>query len=440
MLLLLAPAFSSRAQNLDSLFIRFQLDSANVDLSYDGNAARLQQFETSFAQQYGDRNPAGIQIDIYAGASPEGSYNRNIALGQARAESIASLLHERLGDRVGTIELHNLGPRWDDLYKLVEASNEPWRDEVLQILRADYAADPRFLDPREKRLRALHGGEVWSVLLNRYLAPLRSGGGAGIAGGAPVGSAGTVVVSWHQERDTVFIRDTVVIREVPAPREKDTIVIIHENYVTGVPVVVNTPKERQLADQTKAWALKTNLLLWGVVAPNLEVEIPLGNRNRWSLEFETFAPWFIWNRNAQASQAVNVGVEARLWLGNRKYHRWLDGWHLGLALAGGYYDWEWLPSDGYQGEYANVYFNIGWQHRFGKNKNWAIDLGFGVGAMGTQYRHYYGGSVYPEGREEDWDQHLIWHDTGYYLWPGPCHANISIVYLFNFKDKKTHRE
>ena len=456
-LLLLIACFYSRAQETDSLFFRFSLGSTDVDLSYSGNGARLQQFEEQFKQQYAGRNPAGIQIDVYAGASPEGSRNRNMELGQARAESIAALLRERLGEQAGTIELHNLGPRWDDFYNLVAASDEPWRDEVLSILRRDYAADPRYLDPREMHLRALRDGEVWPVLLKRYLAPLRSGGGAGVAGGAPVGSAGTVVVSWHPERDTVVIRDTVFVappavapdtvvvvvpvmapdtvfvHEPSAPRERDTIVIIHD-YVAPVRV----KKEPEKQDQTPAMAIKTNLALWGVVAPNLEVEFPLGRSNRWSLEAEVFAPWFIWNKNARASEFLNVGVEGRYWLGDRQYHRCLDGWHLGLALAGGYYDWEWKQSDGYQGEYLNLYFNIGWQHRFGKN--WAVDLGVGVGAMGTQYRHYYGGSVYPEGREEPWDEHLIWHDTGYFLWPGPCHVNFSIVYLINFKDKKTHKK
>ena len=342
-------------------------------------------------------------------------------LGQARAEAIAAHLRKRLGNKAGTINLHNLGPRWDDLYDLVAASDEPWRDEVLRIIRADVEADPQHLDPREMRLRRLHDGTVWPELMEKYLAPLRSGG------------SGAVVVSWHPERDTLVIRDTVVIEK--------RVVIVHENYYKpDTTSVVSAPRVRQKADQTKAWAIKTNLLLLGAAAPNLEVEIPLGKRNRWSLEFEAFAPWFIWNNNAQASQAVDLGLEFRLWLGNREYHRWLDGWHLGLALAGAYYDWEWKPSDGYQGEYANAYFNIGWQHRFGRKGNWAIDLGVGIGAMGTQYRHYLGSSVYPEGRKEEWDQHLIWHDTGYYIWPGPCHANFSIVYVINYKDKNRRQK
>jgi len=423
----------------DSVSLRFRLDKSDLDLSFADNARNWERFEQQFRKSFEGRNPIGIQFDIFAGASPEGSRNRNMALGQARAEAIAALVRERLGEMAGTIELHNLGPRWDDLYDMIAASDEPWRDEVLRIIKNDTNADPRWLDPRELRLRELRDGAVWSALQRKYLAPLRSGGSGAAPGTTPApgaGSAGTVVVTWHPERDTIVIRDTVVVMQEPAAR--DTVVIIHENYFPPV-VVAPVPVERQEADQTKSWAIKTNLLLLGVAAPNLEFEIPLGNRNRWSLEFEAFGPWFIWNHNAQASQCINLGIETRLWLGNRKYHRWLDGWHLGLALAGGYYDWEWFPSDGYQGEYANVYFNIGWQHRFGRRKNWAIDLGLGFGAMGTQYRHYYGGSVYPEGREEEWDEHLIWHDTGLFIWPGPCHANISIVYVIDFKDKN-HRK
>jgi len=63
--------------------------------------------------------------------------------------------------------------------------------------------------------------------------------------------------------------------------------------------------------------------------------------------------------------------------------------------------------------------------------HWALDCTLGVGAMATKYRHYYGGSVYPDNHLEPWDEHLIWHDTGHFLWPGPCHASVALVYMFN---------
>ena len=181
--------------------------------------------------------------------------------------------------------------------------------------------------------------------------------------------------------------------------------------------------------QYPAWAVKTNLLLWGVVAPNVQVEIPLDRRNRWSLEAEYFVPWFTWSHNAHASQFHNVGVELRRYLGHRPLRRWLSGWHVGIAVAAGYYDCEWKKHEGYQGEYINTYINIGYQHRWGTH--WALDAGLGVGAMLTKYRHYYGGSVYPDNHLEPWDEHLIWHDSGNYQWYGPCHANLTLAYMFN---------
>ncbi len=418
MLWLLLTPFCAVAQPLsapvvsatDTLEIYFRLDSTSIDMSFGDNTRRWQQFEERFFHDYEGRNAAGIQFDIYAGASPEGPASHNRELGEGRGQAIAELIQTRFGGRVGRIEVHNLGPRWDDLYTSVAASHEPWRDTVLSILSMPEPENSYWRGPRERRLRELYGGKVWPELLARYLAPLRSGG--------------TAVVSWHPERDTLVVKDTLVIR--------DTVVVIHENhhytYYTPVPVEPE-PDTLVPADQTPAWAVKTNFALWSVVAPNVQLELPLGTRNRWSLEVEYFHPWFIWNTNAQASQFLNLGAEIRLWLGNRTYHRWLDGWHIGFAVAGGKYDWEWMTHEGYQGEFLNAYFNFGYQCRLGRH--WALDFGIGAGAVASQYRRYYGGSVYPEGREEAWDQHLIWHSTGRLLWPGVTHLNISLVYLFN---------
>jgi len=221
--------------------------------------------------------------------------------------------------------------------------------------------------------------------------------------------------------DTIYVRDTVYLQPTTV-------------YIGG-----KAPKKEKQkpvpvpADQTRAWALKTNFVLWALAAPNIEFEIPLGTKNQWSIEGECFMPWFRWSDNTKARQCLNLGCEVRYWLGKRQYHRCLDGWHIGAAFAAGYYNIEWKHSDGYQGEYINPYINIGYQHRF--SAHWAVDVGIGVGCMLTKYRHYLGSSVYPEGRTESRDNHLIWHDNGHYVWPGPNHLNISIVYLFNYKKR-----
>ena len=58
---------------------------------------------------------------------------------------------------------------------MIAASQEPWREEVLRILDMPASEDSKTYDPREAKLRALHDGEVWSVLMDKYFPMLRSG-------------------------------------------------------------------------------------------------------------------------------------------------------------------------------------------------------------------------------------------------------------------------
>ena len=401
----------------DTLDVRFKLDSTRVDADYDGNRERFQSFADAFRLHYAHRPKYTVQLDIFAGASPEGTAAHNRMLGQKRANSIKLYLEDSLRLKVGRVNLHNLAARWDDFYDAVYESDEPWRQEVLDIIRMAPSEDEHAWDHRELKLRALHGGSVWPVLLEKYLSPLRSGGSA--------------ILHYYPERDTLFIaygpavRDTVFI--------KDTTVVVHD-YPLPVPRV----KQREKADQSPVWAIKTNLLLVGVLAPNVEVEIPLGTRNRWSLEGEIIFPWWTFSRNAYAEQVLNLGVEARYWLGKREYHPCLDGWHIGLAAAFGYYDLEW-KSRGVQGEYVNGYLNFGYQHRWGKGKRWGVDASLGVGALFTpRHRNYLGSTLFPETHTEPYDDHLMYQDKGSLLWPGASHINVSLMYFLDWKrrDKK----
>jgi hypothetical protein len=411
----------------DSLNIFFKQDSVRIDMDYAGNRSRWESFYHNFLQRYGNKPSASMRLDIYSGASPEGRADYNRWLGESRGNAVRQLVYQHLGEYIPHIIVHNEGPRWHQLYQMVAASNEPWSDEVLLIIDMPASFDDSKQDHRIDMLRRLHGGRVWPQLVERYLKPLRSGASA--------------VLSFEGGRT-----DTIVVREVI--EHYDTV------YVMGGPVVAppkpvrNLRKERRDSIRREllnypSWAVKTNMPLWCVLAPNVEVEIPLGRNNRWSLEAEYFITWLTWSHNANASQFQNWGLELRYWLGKRRHHPWLHGWHVGLAAAAGYYDIEWKKHEGYQGEYVNTYLNIGYQHRWGMH--WGLDASLGLGALFTKYRHYYGGSVYPQNHLEEWDEHLIWYENGRTTWVGPCHANISLVYFFNawpfhFKSKKRAHE
>lgn len=403
---LLAPA-AVGAQNIykqnaneDTLQMVFRVGQSEIDLLYNDNGKRITDFIEHVGTAYADVAPKDLTLTIFTGASPEGPAELNRRLGEQRGIALRNLLLERMAGRVSNVMVVNQGARWGELYNKVKHSEEPWCDDVLRILEHRPTEDSWNSDKREQQLRKLQKGRVWREMSERYLPALRSSGSAVVAKTpAPIG------------KDTIVIRDTVIYLPVPYP----------ELYV----------------DHRKHWAVKTNMLMWGVIAPNIQVEIPLGNCHRWSIEGELFFPWWTWSHNAHAEQFLNLGAELRYWLGDRTLHHTLDGWHIGAGLALGYYDIEWKHSEGYQGEYLNIYCNIGYQLRFGRQKQWLVDAGIALGYIPTTYRHYLGSSRFPVGREEEYDDHLMWQDSGWKHIFGATHANLTIGYVFDAKELYT---
>lgn len=385
----------------DTLNVSFRVGQSEIDLHYKNNEQRVTDFIDHISRHFHDVAPQYMTLTIFAGASPEGPEELNRRLGEQRGIALRKLLLDRMPGRVANITVVNQGARWGDLYKMVEESNEPWRDDVLRILEKRPSDDTWDGDNREQKLRKLNKGRVWRDLSERYLPSLRC-----------IGTAVITELPMPMQKDTVVIRDTVVYLPVPYP----------EIYI----------------DHQKPWAVKTNLLLWGVMAPNVQLEIPLGDCQLWSIEGDIFFPWWTWSHNAHAEQFLNIGAEIRYWLGDRTLHHTLDGWHVGMGLGLGIYDFEWKHSEGWQGEYLNLYCNIGYQHRFGSRRQWLVDGGIALGYIPTKYRHYLGSSTFPIGYEEESDDHLMWQDSGWKHIIGTTHVNVTLGYLFDAKKVYTN--
>lgn len=409
MLLPLMALADMRGSREDTLTIRFRLDSIHVDMGYIDNAKVWATFEENYRKYFATHDSLPLRVDIYSGASPEGPAAHNIWLGENRGVALQNQIRQLLNGRKAKYVIHNEGPRWDALFNVVAASDEPWREEVLRILRQPASPDDSKRDHREQALRTLRGGTVWPVLLKKYLEPLRSGTSA--------------VLSFLNARDTIYMRDTVVLAMTIYPEKKAK----HEK------------KERGPVLRQPVWILRTNMPLLGLGTPNLQAEVSLDRHDRWSVNVEGVFSWWTFSHNAYANQIIYGSAELRRWLGNRAHHHTLDGWHIGLAVAGGYGDVEWR-SEGYQAEVYSAYVNIGWQHRFGKRRQWAFDAGIGLGYAFINWRKYKGSSLFPVGKEEQYDDHLMWQETNHTNWIGTPHLNISIGYVFNLKKQRRNHE
>ena len=400
-----AQARQEGLSGADTLEVRFRLGQSDLDLTYGNNRRDLDAFVGHVKSMDLDSS-ADASICIYAGASPEGPSELNRRLGEQRAVTLRRALEQRLREeglnglasRISTV---NQGARWGGLYKLVSDSDEPWREEVLKVLRKkDRHAADWSTDPREEELRRMRKGAIWHELNTRYLPVLRS--------------SGTAVIM----REPLVVTDQVT-------GQRDTLVLRDTVYYVPEPI----PYREAYSYQGRGWTLKTNLLPWVAATPNIQFEHTLGHKNKWSINVEAMMAWWTLSRNAYANEVIYGSVELRRWLGNRRVRNTLSGWHVGLGVGGGYYDFEW-KSDGYQGEAISGFVNVGYQHRFGRYRQWLVDAGVGVGYLYSPYRKYYGSSKFPVGHEEEYDDHLMWQQTNRLNWPGVVHANISIGYVF----------
>lgn len=125
-----------------------------------------------------------------------------------------------------------------------------------------------------------------------------------------------------------------------------------------------------------SFALKTNLLFDIAITPNLELEIPLGER--WSLNAEYQYGWWLKKSSTFCWQLESGGIELRRWFGNRSERKQLTGWFAGVFLSAGIYDFQLKEEEGCQGEYiAFPGLSLGYTTCIGKNLRMEFSAGFG---------------------------------------------------------------
>ena len=143
------------------------------------------------------------------------------------------------------------------------------------------------------------------------------------------------------------------------------------------------------------------------LAPNIEIEIPVGKR--WSVNLEYKSPWWSNSSKEICYQLISGGIESRYWLGNRELHHRMNGHFFGLYAEGGIYDFQ-FKGDGYQGKYYGAAgFTYGYSTSV--SRHLALEFSLGIGYLTTEYQKYtpYEGS-------------LVWMSSGNYTFIGPTKA------------------
>lgn len=403
LLLSLFPGVCAGQETEDSLsgkplMLYFRIGKSTVDKGYMDNHRTLRHLDGILSDS---TLTARIDsVNILSFASPDGGRAYNERLAQKRSHAVKGYLVWKY-PHLDQYRIHPRpqGENWKELRQLIVADKDlPSRERVLAVI--DGTDDP---DRCKALLKRLDGGAPYRYISGHYLRSLRNA---------------SVCMIWLRQ-------DSLPALSGPARPPMES-----RGETRSLPQPASGRQEAVpvATEKTPLFALKTNLLFDLAAMPNFEVELPLGKRNRYSLNGELMFPWWLMDGDKYCLQILMGGLEGRYWLGsrrNREHREVLTGHFLGLYAGGGKYDLQW-DRDGYQGEFfiaAGV--SYGYAHKIGRNLR--LEYNIGIGLLRTNYEYYHTLDNY---------QTLLWQNNGRYTWLGPTKLKVSLVWMLNRKVKK----
>lgn len=420
------------AQNLGTerkdFILHFRFDRSLVDSGYRNNNHTLRALQELLSDSLTAAAIDTISIRAYSSPDGNGTYNHVLSLRRSRA------MKGYLVWKYPHLDQHSIHTGagvegWEALLPLIEDSPDmPCRKQVMEILASDARAEVK-----EIRLKTVGGGMAYRYIRRNILPELRNA---------------SVCTVWLKKPQFTAILEGIRKETLVSPcldgRSRGVFPLCTEGrdasvtpcmtggaYVTGISGMIGSsqsiaPVFTGKAPKRPFIALKTNLLFDLALMPNVEVEVPFGNR--WSLNGELMFPWWLFDGDKYCLQILSGGLEGRYWLGSRKKRdnrKVLTGHFLGLYAGGGKYDLQW-DRNGYQGEFfiaAGV--SYGYSMPIARNLN--LEFSLGIGLLRTGYEHYHARDNY---------QTLLWQNNGRYTWIGPTKAKVSLVWMLNRKMKK----
>ena len=395
------PFFAVANDTIQRVVIHFDANETRVNPNYKSNNQVIATLDSLFFGHLNTKYINALNVETFVSPDGDESYNRSLIA--RRNDSIKEFL-QRYNSDVGVDKIHffSEGEDWSEFRKLVASdSNLPDREEVLILI--DYHKND--VNKRKQLLRKLNRGIAYRYIVHNIFPELRR-------------SVITIVGETSKLGKEAFepvasVSELVVSRQEEALPDSQPDKSVGESVNEQTCEAVMSEAEGPGKSKT-VLAVKNNLLYDMALAPNIEVEIPLGKR--WSLNTEYKCPWWLNSEHDFCYQLLSGGMEGRYWLGNRQKHNRLTGHFIGLYAEGGIYDFQ-LQGDGYQGKYygaAGVTYGYARQLAL----HFSLEFSLGIGYLTTEYKKY-----------TPYEGDIIWTNSGRYNFIGPTKAKISLVWL-----------
>lgn len=384
----------------DSVKVSFRVGYSRIDLSFGNNRAVIDDFIAKIARANAENAIDSIVVRAYA--SPDGTLRANELLSRRRCEEVADYIASHAGINRAIMVLEPGGIDWSGLRRLVaEDMNVPSREKILEILDNTpvwiFDSKGRIVSGRKKQLMDLAGGRPYRWMLANLFPELRN-------------SVAVVMVyktdAVHSDEKSVSVDNAPAVnevaQEVPEP-ESDAEVAAEEPVLSDI------------MDDSRPclgpFALKTNLLYYAALLPNIEVEWLF--KRRWSVNLEGDVAWYARESHMQSYRLAVVSSELRYWALSPA--PW-QGMYVGALAGWGIYDLE-NKKTGYQGSGVMAGVSVGYMWRIGRRLS--FDAGAGVGYMYTRYKEYI-----PR------DGHFLYQRTRNLNYFGPLSLGLSLTWHF----------
>lgn len=158
-----------------SVDVYFRVAKSNIDRSYKNNGHKLDEIAAVINEICNSTDSRVVGIVVAGFASPEGNFGQNDKLSWNRASAVKEYLVKNTPVKESDIIIQNGSVDWYGLRSIVvEDSNMPDRDKVLNIIDENPITDSRTNAARQNLLRN-SGAKTYKYLLENIYPELRRG-------------------------------------------------------------------------------------------------------------------------------------------------------------------------------------------------------------------------------------------------------------------------
>lgn len=168
------PEFLSAGERQHAIMVYFGQGGSTVSDVYGNNRQALTDIMTSIRILEKSVDSEITAVTIAGFTSPEGNYEANQQLAQRRAGAVKAYILDRSGVRPEQIKVYPGGIDWQGLRILVEASDMPSREAVLNIIDNTPIWDARRQVGRHGELMRLNGGNTYRYMAREFFPKLRN--------------------------------------------------------------------------------------------------------------------------------------------------------------------------------------------------------------------------------------------------------------------------